>query len=338
MPRNGLRHVRCFPLVLWLWAIATGCGDGFKRDLSSVGSTVVNFSSARTEALNLMDALSSIDLILDGNLISQLRGDLMLLADVSGGLAIYAANADNPALGGRRILTSPGQGSSINWSIPNGNYIFYLVGWSAANMGGNVACGWANTGQPIRLEGGSHTIIMNTFGCGVPPFTGPATGGPLAGDHSVIACDSSETLNALGPGSACATADPAVANFQYAILEYDHFEAPSAPSATAAGLVSACHLEGDTIPPLVTQALVTGTRDFRIRVPMEVKLFTTGSCTTGQFLKTVHFGGGLGGAISGSPFPNSVQQSGCSPNPDRGRYYTSAGNSYVYLKDAAACP
>lgn len=336
MPQKKGQPLRLILLGTLLFG-AAGCGDGFKRDMSSIGSTVVNFASARTEAVNLMDALSDIDLLLDGNLVSRLQGDLALLDNVSGGLVIYAANAANPVLGGRRILTSPGQGSAINWNIPNGDYIFYLVGWPGVDMTGTVACGWANGGQPIRLDGGSHTITMDTFGCGAPPFAGALTGGPPTGNVAVEICDDIEDLNGITVASGCSGDDVTVDNFKFAIHEYDYFGAPSPPAAVAASYSlhsGTCFAEGATP---VSQFIVPGNRDFRIRVPMEIKFYDPGSCADADYVKTVYFEGGLGAAYMGTPFPAATQQAGCAPENSRGRWVTSAGTAYLYLSESL-CP
>ena len=328
-----------FRLILaFLPVLLTGCGDGFKRDLSSVGHTVVNFASGRTQALNLMDALSDLDLILDGNLVAQLRGDLMLMANVSGGLVIYAANADNPALGGRRILTSPGQGSSVNWSIPNGNYVFYLVGWDAANMGGNIACGWANQGQPLRLDGGNHTITLNTFDCATDPFMGPETGGIVSGYTAVVACNSATDLTTQAAGSPCnGAADSSVYEFRLAIFQYDYFGEPSAPPLSAPALQSACTSVGTT---QVFLDHVPGTMDYRFRIPMEILLYGNAVCgVTDVVYKGYHLAWGLGGADADLGLDASSQQIGCAPEEDRAQWFyeSGVGDSYVYIRDDT-CP
>ncbi|MBI2606509.1 MAG: hypothetical protein HYW49_10570 [Deltaproteobacteria bacterium] len=126
--------------------LLAGCGDKFSREDSAPdGFTQVVFQrGAALPSLNLMAASL-------GNLI------------------VFALNRDDPIRMGRLYLPNPGAGSTTTWTIPNGRYSFYVVGYDSLPIGGLSTrfCGRAtgddsNVGTDVFLLGGSKQVTINT--------------------------------------------------------------------------------------------------------------------------------------------------------------------------------
>ena len=150
-------HVHRFTVLVLCAVLAASCGR-YDRDPELSGTTSVNFRAAPAsgQALNVFEDFAFVGRILNGALFNQGEGDLIeTFSSVAGGLMVFAANAGNHALGGSRFLSGAGAGASLNWIIPNGDCRFYLVGYSAASMGGRHLRA-AVTGNSLRPGADVH--------------------------------------------------------------------------------------------------------------------------------------------------------------------------------------
>jgi hypothetical protein len=285
---------------------------------------VVNFRSAPSggQALNLLTDYTFVDRILGGGaLFNQGEEDLIgAFASVAGGLMVFAANAGNPALGGSKYLSGAGAGGSVNWTIPNGDYRFYLIGYETAGMEGNPACGVANGGAGLRLAGGTFTVIMIAGSCNAPPFQGTGDfGAPASASAWTVAiCDNTFIPDdAADPDVTCVdvapgyVADTSISSIDFFYPEYDHFGGGGVPSPDSPGM-SFCS-DGEQNPSAPNEyhytggtnhSIVQGSGDFAMRLPVMLRAYTTvTNCAAANRSYSFFFENGIAGAgNTGLPF------------------------------------
>lgn len=220
------------PILAAATLLLAGCGDKFSREnFTPDGYTqVVLQKGAALPSLNLMDHLVSLD-----------PGEASLLGlSLTGDLIVFALNREHPERMGRLYLPSTTAGLTTTWTIPNGKYSFYVVGYNSTPISGSPYCGSAigddsNVGTDVFLLGGSKQVTITTAisDCLNPPF---APSGVTS--MSLAFCDANTNIASVTSPSASCTPASTVGGIVVEIHAQDEFGGPN--YSFSPGLYSAC--------------------------------------------------------------------------------------------------
>ncbi len=333
-----------FTVLVLCAVLAASCGR-YDRDPELSGTTSVNFRAAPAsgQALNVFEDFAFVGRILNGALFNQGEGDLIeTFSSVAGGLMVFAANAGNHALGGSRFLSGAGAGASLNWIIPNGDYRFYLVGYSAASMGGTPACAAANGGNSLRLGGGTFTVAMTAGACNGPPFVdgGTAPGGPIAvSGFEVLGCTNIADLSVLayssGYGGSCNV--DVIDKAMVKLVEWDHFDAPRPPPFNGPGINTGCIDVYPTTNAFTAYVPVQGGANAAMPIGTVLGLFGAAGCADGDLVRGFFLEGGLAAPANSGAFPAATQLIAPGgpqpPRADLGRWiFDGTATARLYMK------
>lgn len=326
------------PLVTAALLLA-GCGDKFSREnFAPDGYTqVVLQNRAPLPSLNLMDQI-----------VSWNPGEAAMLngLGLTGELIVFALNRDYPDRMGRRRLGYPDEGSTTSWTIPNGKYSFYVVGYNppvAMNynlmgIGGTAYCGLAtgddsNVGTDVFLLGGSKqvTISTATSACSAPPF---APSGIAS--ISLAFCNTSTNLaSALDPtGATPCTAASSVTHVAVKIHEQDELAGPNYSSSP--GLTSDCIALSSGVAALPFVPPGNPAYIATTRIKLEIAAYNNSTC--GAPLAKYIFNTGLATAnASNTPPWNVVKVDPSTGMPteasDRAKWVSTTSTGRIFLKE-----
>ena len=256
---------------------------------------------------------------------------------------MYAQDTSALSNGGVKYLSAPTLGGA--WTIPNGNYNFYITGYSSAGMAGNYGCGLAANES---LTGGSRVVSITTSAANC---TGDAhfRVSTAAASTSVEACNSATDLTLLAPAytsptvSTCGSGtggavDPGVTSLYFAIISKDYFGTgmPMRGIGDFGGdkLLSHCVTQAGAVFNTNNPNLVEGGNTYpnglsNIRPSYQVATFANSTCT-GAPSHLYSFEFGLSTAL-GDSSSSGVTKDGVVASTSA-RWINYNGTAKLYLK------
>jgi hypothetical protein len=202
-------NLQVFSILMGLSSFTAGCGlvSSYDRNEASEGYTEVRVSGSSEQASfqfeNLMNRFSLIRTAWAGAL--------------NGGLMVYLQGIDGTPFSGNFYLYD--ESDSRTFTVPNGKYQVYSIGYTTPKFGllvaGGPKCGFGNSGLPVHLAGGDHTISiqMNSTNCGSPVFSMPdfVSGGRFV-PIQVVGCTQDGLNQVSSPYSTCTGPDQGIFN------------------------------------------------------------------------------------------------------------------------------
>lgn len=192
---------------------------------------------------------------------------------LTGGVMIYAIGEGGLPQRTIKLVDAGNASGSRSLTLPNGSYRFYALGYSAANLQGTVACGSANAGEPLALNGTARTVELNLThtNCQDSPFTSsalfylPGSGfRPL----QLVSCDSvagNATVEAFTATSTCTGGglEGEITNYKSLKIHLAGFStaagAPSAAQLQTADAISSDCIRGSGFPIATNSNAIAGT-------------------------------------------------------------------------------
>lgn len=305
-------------ICAWSFLIFSSCGRPFKNSFNSKieGFTTIHFEGSQSH--QLFDLTNLLRDPTENKIVG-------VLTAPNSEAIVYASKLNEPSHMGRRYFSGAqlSGSSSKNWTIPNGQYFFSMIGYSSfsgGNQGGFASaqapiCALGSeagltAGDAITLDGTNKTIALHGSSCN-------STGGFLnsvfkdGNDYPgfvIRVCD--EDISTKPNGAACsndATAST-IRSVRLYVHEKDHFinvDYNGFGTSTSGNLTSACLNFSSGSSPLIkylagsTNSSLIG----KVRLPVEIALFTDSFCNDSNFHSFYIFDKGIAqatGSASGS--------------------------------------
>ncbi len=277
------KHILFLSLsFLVLGIFVGGCGSTFEK--MEDGMTTVTVSGPRRN-LNMMENFSSPE---------NFWGTA---APLNGGGVIYAARVGQPNAIGRRIF---GSGGELVWTLPNGAYYFYALGFEEP----------LPTGFSPRL----HCGVADGDSAGAVNLNGVSRNIEMALQSSIVgggACDN-PPFNPGASVSAIALTAPGISSFRFAIFFGDDFDGRGeseprfTPMSTACFSVLPSISLGSTGLPGKLPFGVGGVPERPIK--FEILTYSDLGCVTPLYRYTFPLGiGSANGVLSRAVFRDGVE-------------------------------
>jgi hypothetical protein len=254
------------------------------------------------------------------------------------GVMLYAVNADNTLARGARYFSSE-TAADVGWPIPNARYQFYAVGYSSANFGGTMYCGYT---EAIPLAGGTIevAITMDDGGiCGTPPFSPSgfetdssnpkplyfglcaASGGSMFGLTNSAVCDGSGGRPTSGTGG----------SMRVTLMEYSAFQGQTPSVNFANTQMSTNCVSGG----FIGSGPVTTSRQLPYGAPFVARIesWAGGSCSSSfKGAQTLYYGIANADNLSHTQFVNS---SGAieTPSVQSMKIYPGPSGNYLFVRE-----
>ncbi len=185
--------------------LLAGCGDKFSREnFTQDGYTTIRFQGRSTRSLNLSELFST----------GEFPGEAEPLAIPTNGMIIFAINIGNQYL--HRLYVAPPAVSvmgtdgefTVNWTLPNGSYHFYTVGYNqtakislpTGNLSGTPLCAIGtdlNSNIRVDLAGVATTIQLTPDTTNCTNSSLPFERGPFQTTRQLLFCTSLPTTSSV---------------------------------------------------------------------------------------------------------------------------------------------